>query len=79
MELPLGLAVDADRGLLEVEIGTNQNLYVDGVLIGPGPFRQLPLREGPHQLRVSGDGVDLARAVEIRKGRRARIGVTGGR
>jgi hypothetical protein len=79
MDLPLGLAVDADRGLLEIEISATQNLFVDGVLIGPGPFRQLPLREGMHLLKIQGDGVDTSRSVEIRKGRRVRVGVTSGR
>ena len=76
MDLPAGLSVDADRGLLEIEIDAAQNLHVDGVLIGPGPFRQVPLREGMHTLRIEGSGVDLSRPVEIRKGRRVRVGLS---
>jgi hypothetical protein len=76
LDLPAGLAVDADRGLLEIEIDGAQNLHVDGVLIGPGPFRQVPLREGMHTIRIEGAGADLSRPVEIRKGRRVRVGLT---
>jgi CheY-like chemotaxis protein len=76
LELPAGLAVAPDRGLLEVEVGAAQSIYVDGVFVGRGPLRQVPLREGPHEVRVQGEGVDVVRRVEVHKARRAHLGVT---
>jgi hypothetical protein len=76
LELPADVTVAPDRGLLEIEIGAPHSIYVDGVFIGRGPSRRIPLREGPHEIRVRGDGVDTVQSIDIRKARRVRFGTT---
>jgi CheY-like chemotaxis protein len=77
LDLPPGLTVSEDRGLLEVEADPSLSVYVDGVFIGKGPIRQVPLREGTHEIRLQGGGIDTAQPVQLRHGRRARVEMTG--
>jgi hypothetical protein len=76
LELPPGLAVSEDRGLLEVSIDVSQSVYVDGVFIGKGPMRQVPLREGAHEIRIQAEGVDVAQPIDIRRSRRTHVEVS---
>jgi CheY-like chemotaxis protein len=76
LELPAGLMVSQDRGLLEVDVDQSTSVYVDGVFIGKGPVRQVPLREGAHEIHVQGDSVDLVRPIEVHRGRRSRVELT---
>jgi CheY-like chemotaxis protein len=76
MDLPSDVAVAPDRGLLEIDVAAPHSIYVDGVFIGRGPTRRIPLREGPHEVRVRGDGVDAVQSIEVRKARRVRLGTT---
>lgn len=76
IELPNDVTVLPDRGLLEIDVAAPHSIYVDGVFIGRGPTRRIPLREGPHEIRVRGDGVDAVQVVDVRKGRRVRLGTT---
>jgi CheY-like chemotaxis protein len=76
LELPAGLTVSENRGLLEVEVDQATSVYVDGVFIGKGPVRQVPLREGAHEIHVQGDSVDLVQPIEVRRGRRSRVELT---
>jgi hypothetical protein len=76
LELPVDVSVLPDRGLLEIDVSAPHSIYVDGVFIGRGPARRIPLREGSHEVRVRGDGIDAVQAVEVKKGRRARLGPT---
>jgi hypothetical protein len=75
LELPPGLAVSEDRGLLEVSVDPAQSVYVDGVFIGKGPTRQVPLREGAHEIRVSAEGVEVAQPIDVRRSRRTHVEV----
>jgi hypothetical protein len=75
MDLPAGLAVSQDRGLLEVGVDATESVYVDGVFIGKGPLRQVPLREGAHELRVQAEGLDVVQPIEVRRGRRTHVEV----
>lgn len=80
LDLPEGIAVPPDRGLLEVDVDSPRSIYVDGVFIGRGPMRRLPLREGQHEVKLRGDdGSEAAQAVAIHKGRRTRLGVSNSR
>jgi hypothetical protein len=76
LELPSDIVVAPDRGLLEIDVAAPHSIYVDGVFIGRGPTRRIPLREGPHELRVRGDGVDAVQSIDVRKARRVRFGTT---
>jgi hypothetical protein len=76
LELPADVTVQPDRGLLEIDVGAPHSIYVDGVFIGRGPARRIPLREGSHEVRVRGDGVDAVQSIAVRKARRTRLGPT---
>jgi hypothetical protein len=76
LELPVGLTVSQDRGLLEVDVDQSISVYVDGVFIGKGPVRQVPLREGAHEIHVQGDSVDMVQPIQVHRGRRARVEMT---
>jgi hypothetical protein len=76
LELPAGLTVSQDRGLLEVDVDQSISVYVDGVFIGKGPVRQVPLREGAHEIHVQGDSVDMVQPIQVHRGRRARVEMT---
>lgn len=73
LELPADVAVLPDRGLLEMNVSAPHSIYIDGVFIGRGPTRRIPLREGPHEVRVRGEGVDAVQSILVRKGRRVRL------
>lgn len=80
LDLPDGIAVPPDRGLLEVDVDSPRSIYVDGVFIGRGPMRRLPLREGQHEVKLRGDdGAEAVEAVQVHKGRRTRLGVSNSR
>jgi CheY-like chemotaxis protein len=72
-ELPSEIAVTAGKGLLEVSAGSRHRIYVDGVFIGPGPLRRVPLSPGRHEVKVTLDGVDLVTSCEIRADRRTAV------
>jgi len=76
LELPAGLTVSQDRGLLEVDVDQTISVYVDGVFIGKGPVRQVPLREGAHEIHVQGASVDMVQPIVVHRGRRARVEMT---
>ncbi len=76
LDLPPGLSVAPDRGLLEIEAGGPYAIVVDGVPVGIGPIRQIPLAPGHHDVHVRGDGIDSTTGVEVRAGRRTHIGTT---
>ena len=78
LELPAGLAVSQDRGLLEVGVDATESVYVDGVFIGKGPLRQVPLREGAHEIRIQADDLDVAQPIDVRRGRRTHVEVSRG-
>ncbi|HEX2879401.1 MAG TPA: response regulator [Polyangiaceae bacterium] len=69
-ELPAEIAVTAGKGLLEVSAGSRHRIYVDGVFIGPGPVRRVPLSPGRHEVKLTLDGAELVTACEIRADRR---------
>jgi hypothetical protein len=69
-ELPAEIAVTAGKGLLEVSAGNRHRIYVDGVFIGPGPVRRVPLSPGRHEVKLTLDGAELVTPCEIRADRR---------
>jgi hypothetical protein len=54
-------------------VESGQSVYVDGVFIGRGPIRQVPLREGAHEIRIQGESTDLAQPIEVHRGRRTHV------
>ncbi len=72
-DLPADAVIDADKGLLEVEIGDKRAIYVDGTFVGLGPRRRVPLAPGKHEVKLREGGDETTHAVEIRAGRSTRL------
>jgi hypothetical protein len=79
MDMPPGLALPEDRGLLEFDVGGDSPLYVDGVFVGTGPARVVPLRPGPHEVRVEANGKMIVGLVQIKTGRRTHLALASAR
>jgi hypothetical protein len=73
LELPHDVGVTSGKGLLEVNTAEKYRIYVDGVFVGPGPVRSVPLSAGQHEVKVKLDGQERQASVEIKVGRRARL------
>jgi hypothetical protein len=72
-ELPAEIMLSTGKGLLEVSTGDKHRIYVDGVFVGPGPLRRIPLTPGAHEVRISLDGVERATTAEVRSNRRTLV------
>lgn len=70
LPLPPDLVVGADKGLLDFDTAATHSIFVDGVFVGRGPVRRVPLREGEHETRLSLEGEDATYRVMIKKGQR---------
>jgi hypothetical protein len=77
-ELPAEITLAPGKGLLEVSTSGKHRIYVDGVFVGPGPLRRVPLSPGTHDIRVSLDGIDVSAPAQIREGRRTLLQRSGG-
>ncbi|HVU00226.1 MAG TPA: hypothetical protein VHE30_00690, partial [Polyangiaceae bacterium] len=76
LDLPQGITVEAGKGLLEVEAPAGADVLVDSVVVGKGPLARLPIAPGSHEVRIRGEGVDLAASTVVREARRAHLGTT---
>jgi hypothetical protein len=72
-ELPRGVALGGDKGLLEVNSGDRHKIYVAGVFVGRGPARRVPLAPGLHEVRTRLGGADRTYQVTIEVGKRTRL------
>lgn len=71
--LPPGVVIGRNKGLLEVETGGPQAIFVDGVFVGRGPLRRIPLSPGSHEVRTKQAGRQRVDRVQITQGRRTRL------
>lgn len=76
LPLPPDIAIAAGSGLIEIHADANAALYVDGVLVGRGPRRPVPVPAGKHEVRVARDEGSASISVNVAAGRRARVSVT---
>jgi len=65
--LPSGAAFPG-RGLLEVVTSERELVYVDGIFIGRGPLRRIPLLPGPHAILIRNGGKERVAEAELRVG-----------
>jgi len=75
LPLPDGLAVVGGHGLLEVDVPGASTLVIDGVEVGDGPIRQIPIVAGSHRIEFTVGGGQIAKTAEVTAGRRTRIAV----
>lgn len=74
LDMPPGVPVAGDKGLLEVDLGAAKHpVYVDGAFVGRGPSRRVPLPPGQHQFLLKLPEGDVHGQVEIKTGRRLRV------
>jgi hypothetical protein len=73
LPLPPGTALSPGQGMLEIETGGREAIFVDGVELGRGPALRIALAPGVHEVRLRIRGEDRVRFVLIRTGRRARL------
>jgi hypothetical protein len=73
LPLPPGIIVTPNQGLLDVETGGKEAIFVDGVELGKGPSLRLVLGPGVHEVRQRVRGEWRIRFVLIRPSRRTRL------
>lgn len=73
LPLPPGEPVAKDKGMLEVDTGGRQAIYVDNVFVGHGPLRRITLDPGKHEVRTKLDGRERVDHVTVSQSRRARL------
>jgi DNA-binding response OmpR family regulator len=73
LEPPAGIELAAGQGVIEVEIGSTDAIYVDGELVGPGPTQRVPTSAGSHRVEVRNAAASSTIEVVLTAGRRARV------
>jgi hypothetical protein len=73
LPLPAGAVITPGQGLLDIETGAREAIFVDGVELGRGPFLRLTLTPGVHEVRLRAHGEERIRFVLIRSTRRTRL------
>ncbi|MEN9577022.1 MAG: hypothetical protein RJA70_31 [Pseudomonadota bacterium] len=79
-ELPAGIEVGPGKGLFEIDTGGKHRIYVEGVFVGRGPVRRVPLPVGTHAVETRLDGHVQRHEVTVVEGKRTRteaVGVPG--
>ncbi len=73
LPLPDDVQIASDKGLLEVNSGDGHKIYVNGVFVGRGPVRRVPLSAGKHAIELRQDGEIDSFDVTISAGKRVRL------
>jgi hypothetical protein len=73
LPLPAGAVIAPGQGLLDIETGAREAIFVDNVELGRGPFLRLTLTPGIHEIRLRAHGEERIRFVLIRSARRTRL------
>lgn len=73
LPLPNGSVLAAGQGLLEVDTGGRDAVFIDKMELGRGPLLRVALAPGMHEVRVKAHGEERVRFVLIRIGRRTRL------
>ena len=61
------------KGLIEVVTGEEEMIYVDGVFIGRGPLRRVPVSPGEHGVSIRNGGSERKGQIEVELTRTTRI------
>jgi len=73
LPLPAGVPMNAAQGMLDIETGGRESIFVDGAELGRGPVLRLMLSPGVHEVRVRARAEERIRFVMIRGSRRTRL------
>ena len=68
-EVPLGVAIAPDKGLVVVKTGGVHSIFVDDEFVGRGPERVVTLNPGVHKVRASLNGEEHTETVNAMAGR----------
>jgi DNA-binding response OmpR family regulator len=72
-ELPPGIDVPSDFGLVDVAAPPEARVRIDGAIAGAGPSVRLAAAPGYHEVRIEQDGHDSAQVVEVHPGKTTRV------
>jgi hypothetical protein len=73
-ELPPGIEVPTDYGLVAVVAPSGAHVRIDGAIAGSGPQVQLAAAPGTHEVRIEQEGQDATKQViEVRSGKTTRV------
>ncbi len=75
LPLPAGAVITPGQGLLDIETGGHEAIFVDSVELGRGPFLRLTIAPGVHDIRLRAHGEQTIRFAIVRAGRRTRLPV----
>lgn len=73
LEAPEGVVLGAGKGMIEVETGGKQAIYVDGAFVGRGPLRRVPVSAGSYEVRTKDDNRERVDSVAVKAGKRMRL------
>jgi DNA-binding response OmpR family regulator len=72
-ELPSGVAIAPDKGLIVVKTGGVHSIFVDDEFVGRGPERIVTLAPGVHKVRASLNGEEHTESVNAVAGRAVEV------
>jgi hypothetical protein len=72
-DLPAGLALDKDKGILKIATPDAHTIYVDGEFAGRGPIRIVPLPPGKHSVKTRLEGDEQEFSAVVKAGRMTRM------
>jgi DNA-binding response OmpR family regulator len=73
LELPRGMEVAPEQGIIEVETSGPDPIYVDDAFVGVGPLRRVAAAAGAHRVEVRGDKPAGPLELTLVAGRRAHV------
>lgn len=72
---PPGALTNDAGGLLEISSGAGHAVYVDGVFVGRGPTRRIPVAAGHHDVALTLDGETITSSLDVPRGKRVVVRV----
>jgi hypothetical protein len=73
LPLPAGAVITPGQGLLDIETGGREAIFVDGAELGRGPFLRLTIAPGVHDVRLRAHGEEKIKFAMVRAARRTRL------
>ncbi|HSU39589.1 MAG TPA: hypothetical protein VLJ38_08475, partial [Polyangiaceae bacterium] len=77
LELPRGMEVAPEQGIIEVETNGPDPIYVDEAFVGVGPVRRVAAAAGTHHVEVRGEKPAGPLTLTLVAGRRAHVKAAG--